>query len=118
MEQAPDIVHSGGWMVPKRPGQLTRLSLSHVARGSLGIMNFQWRASPGGAEAFMSAMVPYAGPDAGHCAKVAHLGAQLANLASRRCNTSSDSCRFIGLAAGPGRSSRRGRRRGWPVTEA
>jgi beta-galactosidase len=80
MEQAPDIVHNGGWMVPKRPGQLTRLSLSHVARGSLGVMNFQWRASPGGAEAFMSAMVPHAGPDARSLREVTHLGAQLANL--------------------------------------
>jgi len=80
MEQAPDIVHTGGRMVPKRPGQLARLSLSHVARGSVGVMNFQWRASPGGAEAFMSAMVPHAGPDSRSFREVAALGLELARI--------------------------------------
>jgi beta-galactosidase len=78
MEQAPAVVHMGGRMVPKRPGQLTRLSLSHVARGSVGAMFFQWRASRGGPEAFHPGMVPHAGPDAHPYPEVVELGAQLA----------------------------------------
>jgi beta-galactosidase len=45
----------------KRPGELRRNSLAHVARGSDGAMFFQWRASLGGAEKFHSAMLPHAG---------------------------------------------------------
>jgi beta-galactosidase len=45
----------------KHPGELARNSLSHVARGSMGALFFQWRASRAGAEKFHSALVPHAG---------------------------------------------------------
>ena len=80
MEQAPAVIHSGGRMVPKRPGQLTRLSLSHVARGSVGSMFFQWRAAPGGAEAFHPGMLPRGGPDARPFPEVVELGARLREI--------------------------------------
>ena len=67
-------------MVPKRPGQLTRLSLSHVARGSVGSMFFQWRAARGGAEAFHPGMLPRGGPDARPFPEVVELGARLREI--------------------------------------
>jgi beta-galactosidase len=67
--------------VPKRPGQLARLSLSHVARGSRGVMVFQWRASAAGAEQYHSAIVPHAGPDSRIFAEARELGRLLPRLA-------------------------------------
>jgi beta-galactosidase len=82
MEQAPNLVYAKGRMHTKQPGELTRLSLSHVARGSRGAMFFQWRAPRGGAEAFGSAMVPHAGPGARVFAEVCTLGATLSTVSS------------------------------------
>ncbi|SDT68958.1 beta-galactosidase [Actinoplanes derwentensis] len=63
METAPNLVYTPGRMHAKEPGQLTRNSLSYLARGSRGAMYFQWRQPRGGAEMFHSALVPHAGPD-------------------------------------------------------
>ncbi|WP_430783080.1 beta-galactosidase [Actinoplanes sp. G11-F43] len=63
METAPNLVYTPGRMHAKEPGQLTRNSLSYLARGSRGAMYFQWRQPRGGAEMFHSAIVPHAGPD-------------------------------------------------------
>jgi beta-galactosidase len=82
MEQAPAHVLAGGRMLPKRPGQLTRLSLSPVARGSVGAMFFQWRASRGGAEAFHSAMRPHAGVRSRVFQEVVELGRTLRDWSS------------------------------------
>jgi beta-galactosidase len=80
MEQAPNLVVTEGRMLAKEPAELTRLTLSHVARGSLGGMFFQWRASRGGAEMFHSAMVPHAGPDSRVFRGVVALGRLLSRL--------------------------------------
>ncbi|MEU9852499.1 beta-galactosidase [Streptomyces sp. NPDC047974] len=64
----------------KRPGEMARNSLAHVARGSEGAMFFQWRQSRRGAEKFHSAMVPHGGTDTRIWREVVGLGAGLAAL--------------------------------------
>ncbi|WP_165869521.1 beta-galactosidase, partial [Streptomyces barkulensis] len=66
--------------IAKRPGEMTRNSLAHIARGSEGAMFFQWRASRSGAEKFHSAMVPHAGTDSRIWREVVSLGADVAAL--------------------------------------
>jgi beta-galactosidase len=65
----------------KRPGELGRNSLAHVARGSDGAMFFQWRASRFGAEKFHSSMLPHAGTESRIWREVTRLGADLGALA-------------------------------------
>ncbi|MFT2817281.1 beta-galactosidase [Leifsonia sp. A12D58] len=45
----------------KAPGELTRNSLAHIARGADGALFFQWRQSTAGSEQFHSSVVPHAG---------------------------------------------------------
>jgi beta-galactosidase len=78
MEQAPNLIYAGGRMRAKEPGRHARLTLSHVARGSIGALAFQWRASRGGAERFGSAMLPHAGPTSRAFAETVELGRLLA----------------------------------------
>ncbi|GAA3135773.1 beta-galactosidase [Planomonospora alba] len=80
MEQAV-VTYTGPRMAAKRPGEITRLSLSHIARGSHGAMFFQWRASRGGAELWHGGMVPHAGPDSRIFQEIRDLGALLPALA-------------------------------------
>ncbi|MGW4808153.1 beta-galactosidase [Kitasatospora sp. NPDC004272] len=68
----------------KRPGELARNSLAHVARGSEGAMFFQWRASRSGAEKFHSAMLPHAGTNSRTWREVVQLGQELGALAEIR----------------------------------
>lgn len=79
MEQAPNLIFAGGRMHPKDSQRHTRLTLSHLARGSIGALAFQWRASRGGAERFGSAMLPHAGPDSRVFAATVALGQLLAD---------------------------------------
>ncbi|MEU8035170.1 beta-galactosidase [Streptosporangium sp. NPDC049078] len=79
MEQAV-VTYTGPRMRAKRPGEITRLSLSHIARGSRGAMFFQWRASRGGAELWYGGMVPHAGPDSRIFREICDLGALLPTL--------------------------------------
>jgi beta-galactosidase len=81
MEQAPGTLADRGAWIPKRPGRMARLSTSYLARGSRGVMFFQWRASAAGAEQYHSGMVPHAGPDSRIFAEVREWGAQLPRLA-------------------------------------
>ncbi|MBG0820837.1 beta-galactosidase [Planomonospora sp. ID91781] len=80
MEQAV-VTYTGPRMAAKRPGEITRLSLSHIARGSRGAMFFQWRASRGGAELWHGGMVPHSGPDSRIFREIRDLGALLPALA-------------------------------------
>jgi beta-galactosidase len=80
MESAPNLIYTEGRMHAKEPGRMARHSLSHVARGSQGVMFFQWRAPRGGAEQWHSAMVPHAGPDSRVYREVCELGAVLNGL--------------------------------------
>ncbi|MDB1087708.1 beta-galactosidase [Streptomyces sp. ACA25] len=70
--------------IAKRPGEMARNSLAHVARGSEGAMFFQWRASRAGAEKFHSAMLPHAGTDSRIWREVTELGRGLEALAPVR----------------------------------
>lgn len=64
----------------KAPGEMLRNSMQHVARGSDGVLFFQWRASHAGAEKFHSGMVPHAGPDSRRHREVIDLGATLGRI--------------------------------------
>ncbi|GAA3444217.1 beta-galactosidase [Planomonospora venezuelensis] len=80
MEQAV-VTYTGPRMAAKRPGEIARLSLSHIARGSRGAMFFQWRASRGGSELWHGGMVPHAGPDSRIFREIRDLGGLLPALA-------------------------------------
>jgi beta-galactosidase len=72
----------------KRPGELRRNALAHVAHGADGIAYFQWRAAKAGAEQWHSAMLPHAGTDSQIWRDVVALGADLKALAEVRGSTS------------------------------
>ncbi|MGK9148996.1 beta-galactosidase [Plantibacter flavus] len=65
---------------PKRPGELIRHALGHLARGSDSAMFFQWRASRLGTEQFHSAMLPHAGRDSRIFRDITTLGGHLRAL--------------------------------------
>jgi beta-galactosidase len=87
MEQAPGTLADRGALVAKPPGRMARLSTSYVARGSRGVMFFQWRASAAGAERYHSALVPHAGPDSRIFAEARELGGILPRLAEADAGT-------------------------------
>jgi beta-galactosidase len=80
MEQATSAVNWQPLNVAKVPGEMTRNSLAHVARGADAICFFQWRASQQGSEKFHSALVPHAGTDTVLWREVVELGATLDRL--------------------------------------
>lgn len=61
MEHSTSAVNWQPVNVAKTPGEMQRVSLTHVARGADGVCFFQWRASAQGAEKFHSALLPHAG---------------------------------------------------------
>ncbi|WEO77420.1 beta-galactosidase [Cryobacterium sp. SO2] len=65
----------------KKPGELIRHALAHLARGSDSVMYFQWRASKSGTEQFHSAMLPHAGRDSRIFRDITTLGGHLGRLA-------------------------------------
>jgi len=77
MEHAAGSVNWQGRNASKTPGELTRNSLAHVARGADAVCFFQWRQSAAGAEQFHSGMVPHAGPDSAIFREVTALGRTL-----------------------------------------
>jgi beta-galactosidase len=80
MEQAASAVNWRRRNIAKRPGQLLRNSLQHVARGADGVCFFQWRASRAGAEKFHSGLVPHAGTDSKVWREVVRLGRVLESI--------------------------------------
>ncbi|MFC5910210.1 beta-galactosidase [Streptacidiphilus monticola] len=84
MEHSTSAVNWQPRNLAKRPGELARNSLAHLARGADGLLFFQWRASRAGAEKFHSAMVPHAGTDTRVWREVTELGAELRRLAEVR----------------------------------
>jgi beta-galactosidase len=81
MEHSTSAVSWQPRNIAKRPGELRRNSLAHVARGADGVLFFQWRASRFGAEKHHSAMLPQGGTDTRVWREVAALGGELATLA-------------------------------------
>ncbi|MFC7328426.1 beta-galactosidase [Marinactinospora rubrisoli] len=80
MEHSTSAVNWQPRNLAKRPGEMRRNSLAHIARGSEGALFFQWRASRFGAEKFHSAMVPHAGPRGRIWREVVELGGDVAAL--------------------------------------
>lgn len=81
MEHSPGAVNWQPVNLAREPGRMLRDALGHVARGSDGVMFFQWRASRAGAEKWHAGMVPHAGIDTPHWREVVGLGEALRNLA-------------------------------------
>jgi beta-galactosidase len=84
MEHSTSAVSWQPRNVAKRPGEMRRNSLSHLARGADGLLFFQWRASRFGGEKHHSAMLPQGGTDTRIWREVVELGAELADLADLR----------------------------------
>ncbi|MDO5722271.1 MAG: beta-galactosidase [Actinomycetaceae bacterium] len=80
MEQTTGMVQWRAQNAMKRPGQFRLWSLACVAHGADGILQFQWRQSPGGAEMFHSAMVDHSKRLSRRWPEVVQLGADLQNL--------------------------------------
>ncbi|MER6011967.1 beta-galactosidase [Streptomyces bluensis] len=81
MEHSTSAVNWQPVNVAKRPGDLARDSLLHVAHGADAVCFFQWRQSAAGAEKYHSAMVPHAGQDSDLFRAVVALGDTLKALA-------------------------------------
>ncbi|MEY9841135.1 beta-galactosidase [Streptacidiphilus sp. EB103A] len=77
MEHSTSAVQWQPRNVAKRPGELLRNSLAHVARGSDGACFFQWRQSDSGVEKWHSAMLPHGGTATRNWREVKQLGAVL-----------------------------------------
>jgi beta-galactosidase len=84
MEHSTSAVSWQPRNVAKRPGEMRRNSLAHVARGADGVLFFQWRAGRFGAEKHHSAMLPQGGTDTRVWREVVALGGELAGLAGVR----------------------------------
>ena len=80
MEHSTSAVNWQPRNVAKRPGEMRRNSLAHLARGADAVLFFQWRAAASGAEKFHSTMLPRGGADSRQWREVARLGADLAAL--------------------------------------
>ena len=81
MEHSTSAVNWQPINVAKKPGELARDALTHVAHGADAVCYFQWRQSRAGAEKYHSAMVPHAGTDSQVFRSVTALGATLRDLA-------------------------------------
>jgi beta-galactosidase len=77
MEHSTSAVNWQDRNLAKRPGEMRRNSLAHVARGADAVMFFQWRASRAGSEKFHSAMLPHGGTDTQVWRDVVDLGSDL-----------------------------------------
>ena len=84
MEHSTSAVNWQPRNVAKRPGELARNSMSHLARGADAIMFFQFRASRFGAEKFHSAMLPHAGRSSRVWNEVVELGDLVGDLSEVR----------------------------------
>lgn len=80
MEQAPSQVNWRPYNLVKLPGQMRLWSHQALARGSAGVMFFQWRASKAGSEKFHSGMVPHAGTESRTWREIVALGHELRQL--------------------------------------
>jgi beta-galactosidase len=78
MEHAPGAIEADGVVRSMPEGSMTGAAETYLARGAVGIMYFQWRASRGGAEQWHPAMIPHEGPDTPVFAEATRLGAALA----------------------------------------
>jgi beta-galactosidase len=87
MEHSTSAVNWQPRNIAKLPGEMTRNSLTHIARGADGALFFQWRASRSGAEKFHSAMLPHGGTEREQWREVVDLGALVGSLGDLRGTT-------------------------------
>ncbi|QZN85397.1 beta-galactosidase [Cellulomonas sp. C5510] len=80
MEHSTSAVNWQPVNVAKRPGEMARDSLAHVAHGADAVCFFQWRQSSAGAEKYHSGMVPHAGSRSRLFRDVVSLGRDLRAL--------------------------------------
>ncbi|MBS6677696.1 MAG: beta-galactosidase [Clostridiales bacterium] len=80
MENSTSSVNWRPVNLRKKPGEILRDALVHVANGADGICFFQWRQSAAGAEKFHSAMLPHAGENSRIYREVCQLGETLKEL--------------------------------------
>ncbi|MBL7259394.1 beta-galactosidase [Paractinoplanes lichenicola] len=80
MEHSTSAVNWQPINLAKKPGELARDALTHVAHGADAVCFFQWRQSRAGAEKYHSAMVPHAGTSSQLFQDVTDLGATLRSL--------------------------------------
>ena len=95
LEHATSAVNWRPVNLPKRPGLMRLWAHQALARGSDGVMFFQWRASRAGAEKFHSAMVPHTGRDSRVWEDVVGLGSELAALEELAGSTSDASVALL-----------------------
>ncbi len=81
MEHSTSAVNWQPRNIAKLPGEMTRNTLTHLARGADGLLFFQWRASRKGAEKFHSAMLPHGGTGTAKWAELVELGNAVQRLA-------------------------------------
>lgn len=81
MEHSTSAVNWRDRNIAKRPGEMQRNSVQHLARGADAIMFFQLRASRFGVEKFHSAMIPQGGSETRVFREAANLGQVLRRLA-------------------------------------
>lgn len=84
MEQAPGQVNWRPHNLVKEPGIMRLWSHQALARGSDGVMFFQWRASKAGSEKFHSGMVPHGGTETRTWREVVALGQELRRIEELR----------------------------------
>lgn len=77
MEHSTSAVNWQPRNLAKRPGEMLRSSMAHVARGADAVLFFQWRASRAGAEKFHSGLVPHAGTESRQWREVVELSQAL-----------------------------------------
>ncbi|GAA4676538.1 beta-galactosidase [Frondihabitans cladoniiphilus] len=80
MEHSTSAVNWQPHNLTKKPGEMVRNTVAHVARGADGVCFFQWRASVKGTEKFHSALLPHAGTDSRVWQESVRLGALAARL--------------------------------------
>ena len=80
LESATSQVNWRPHNLAKPPGRMRLWSHQAIARGSRGVMFFQWRASKAGAEKFHSGMVPHVGTASRTWREVVALGQELRRL--------------------------------------
>ena len=80
MEQAPNAVNWRPQNAAKPAGMNRLYSMQSVARGSDGVMYFQWRQSRAGAEKFHSGIIGHAGSETRVFRETAALGSELAGM--------------------------------------
>ena len=80
MENSTSSVNWRPVNLRKKPGEIIRDALVHMANGADGICFFQWRQSKAGAEKYHSSMLPHAGEKSRIYREVCQLGEALNKL--------------------------------------